>query len=141
MTDDEKLAQVRKLECWRCGASTDVTIYRMNRGGKPGIWACDAHLNRTKCSIDGCTRSCKRDDGRPWEWICSVHWRRYCPPRSLRRRTYLAFFRRARKYGWNDKLAKQYWRFWDTLVRGANRLEALGYPDMKEINKMFGWTE
>lgn len=127
--------------CWQCGRSRDVALFRANRTGKPGIFACEAHLDRTKCAIDGCSRSCKRENGSPWEWICSVHWRRYCPPRSRRRRAYLAFFRKAKRHGWDDRLAAQYWRFWDTLTRVANAAESTGSIDMATINQMFGWTD
>ena len=124
--------------CWQCGRSTDVALFRMNRPGKPGIWACEEHRDRTKCAIDGCSRSCKRG---PWEWVCSVHWRRYCPPRSLRRRAYLAFFRKAKRHGWTERLTAQHWRFWDTLTRAANAAESAGSIDIAEINKLFGWTD
>lgn len=131
----------RPFACWKCGRAADVALRRMNRTGKPGIWACPDHQDRTKCSIEGCARSTKRQNGAPWEWLCAVHWKRYCPPRSLRRRAYFAFFRKAKRFGWNDDLAAKYWRFWDSLTSGANKLEQRGYPDMKEINKMFGWDD
>jgi len=73
--------------------------------------------------------------------MCPTHWRRYCPPRSLKRRAYLAIFRKARRFGWNPRLIAQCDRFWDTLVRAANAIESREGPDMAEINKMFGWDD
>lgn len=131
-----------EFACWQCGAGPDgIALYRVNRPGKTGIWACRQHTDRAKCSIEGCNRSTKREGGGPWEWICSVHWRRHCPPRSRRRRAYLAFFRKAKRQGWDQMLDEQYWRFWDTLVRVANAAESAGTIDTSQINKMFGWND
>lgn len=129
------------------GPAAGVTLLRQNRTGRPGVWACIDHFLRTKCAIDGCRHT--RDRGKVGtEWICAVHWRRHCPPRSRRRRAYLAFFRCAKKLatpanprGWDDELSRKYWRFWDTLVAVANKAEAGGTIDMTEINRLFGWEE
>lgn len=115
----------------------------MNRTGKPGIFACDDHKDRTKCAIEGCATSTKRESGSA-EWLCPVHWRRHCPPRSLRRRVYHRFFRDAKKLGWTERRTAQFWRFWDTLVRIANAAEAqdaFEAAEVKRINEMFGWTD
>jgi hypothetical protein len=92
-----------------------------------------------RCSIDGCDAQTGRDVGSAW--ICSTHWRRHCPPRSLRRRAYHRFYRKAKQHGWTDKLRMQYWRFWEMLVRLANAAEKTDKLDMTEINAMFGWTD
>ena len=100
-----------------------------------------------RCSIEGCEAQTARDVGSAW--ICSTHWRRHCPPRSLRRRAYHRFFRQAKAHGWGYKgrqgksarLDWRYWRFWDLLVRVANAAEKSDKLDMTEINAMFGWTD
>jgi hypothetical protein len=131
--------------CHVCGKQTIEAgaLFRQNRTGKMGIWACHDHRMRIKCGIEGCIRTTaktKPDYGYQ-EWICGVHWRRYCPPRSLRRRAYHRFFRDAKKHGWTERRAAQYWRFWDTLLSAANAVEKNDKVDMTEINKMFGWTD
>lgn len=94
---------------------------------------------RIKCAIEGCKRTSGGEPGQ--QWICSVHWRRYCPPRSRRRRAYLAFFRKAKRFGWDADLRERFWRFWETLVRNANAKEAGGAIDKAEISRLFGWDQ
>ena len=133
------------MRCHVCGLTAQEAgaLFRQNRTGRPGIWACHAHRQRIRCSIDGCTKThtSKHDHGGAEEWICSVHWRRHCPPRSLRRRTYHRFFRIAKRHGWSERLADQYWRFWDLLLRLANKAEKSDAIDMSKINKLFGWDQ
>ena len=60
-----------------------------------GIWRCRKHVGRNPCAIEGCTRTRAAD--RTYgddQWLCAEHWRRFCPPRSMRRRAYHAFFRK-----------------------------------------------
>ena len=95
--------------------------------------------DRVRCAINGCDRSTGRTG--TTDWICSVHWKRHCPPRSLRRRAYHRFFAKAKRHGWSDELNAQFWRFWDLLVRLANEAEGRAAFDMSEVNKMFGWTD
>jgi hypothetical protein len=116
-------------------------LHRQNRTGKPGIWACDDHNDRIKCAVDGCSRTRKRTGQGYQEWLCPVHWKRHCPPRSLRRRCYHRFFRDAKRHGWTEQRAAQFWRFWDTLCRLANQAAASNAFDTTEINKLFGWNE
>lgn len=103
-----------------------------------------------RCAINGCTAETAQDVGSAW--ICSTHWRRHCPPRSLRRRTYHRFFREAKKHGWDyngpkgtsQELRWRYWKFWEMLVRLANAAEARADFEAAEINKintMFGWND
>ncbi len=129
--------------CHVCGAGplSGESIHRQNGIGKPGIWACDQHMNVIRCSIEGCRRTKNYDKPTRSEWICAEHWRRYCPPRSARRRAYLAFFRKAKRYGWNDELNTRFWRFWDMLVASANARRDAGAIDISAIHKMFGWDE
>ncbi len=98
-----------------------------------------ATIERGWCAIRGCqrTKAGVQDGG----WICEVHWRRHCPPRSLRRRVYHRFFRDAKRHGWTERRTAQFYRFWDTLVRIANAAEARDEFDMTEVNKLFGWTD
>lgn len=130
-----------RIACHVCDRDTITAdgLTRQNRKGKPGIWACADHLDRIRCVIDDCRRTRK---GKPVEeWVCPEHWRRYVPPRSLRRRAYHAFFRRAKRRGWCEKSAAQYWRFWDTLVSVIRAEHARGVVDMTEVNRLFGWSD
>lgn len=99
-----------------------------------------------RCSIEGCIR----ETSRPTQvWICSVHWKRYCPPHSRRRRAYLSFFRQAKRHGWHWRgptgrgptLDARFWQFWSALVRLANTVEKGDRFDMTEVNKLFGWDD
>ena len=99
--------------------------------------------DKQKCAVSGCAASTTRYS----HWICTRHWRMCCPPRSPYRRTYLRFFREAKKLGltkddrWPIALERRFWRFWDGLVRRAARIERDGRLDQTEIDKMFGWDE
>jgi hypothetical protein len=116
--------------------------------GEPGYHStnrCWTHQGRTPCAIEGCTKSRKFESG-CWDhatWVCGIHWRQVCPPRSALRRTYLRFHRIARKLGveksrWPDDLERRYWRFFRGMIaRHHRRLE--GFVDEAEINKLFGW--
>lgn len=108
---------------------------------------CHKHVGKSPCAIEGCSKTTSRGsihDG-TW-WLCSEHWRMACPPHSALRRTYLRFFRIAKKMGigpsdrWPSTLENRYWRFWLGLVARARR-KAAGDIDMAEINRMFGWDE
>jgi hypothetical protein len=69
--------------------------------GYDGTNRCYKHRGRTPCAIQGCTKSREFKNG-CWDdatWVCGIHWREVCPPRSALRRTYLRFFRTARKLG------------------------------------------
>ena len=92
---------------------------------------CERHLTRNPCAIEGCTRSRERNGDAPSldKWLCSEHWRRFVPARSLRRRTYHAFFRRAKRHGWDDDLKERFWRFWALLIATARRKAGGGPPD------------
>ena len=104
-------------------------------------WRCAKHLGRNPCAIEGCSRTRAVGEDRQHatdQWMCSDHWRRFVPPRSMRRRAYHAFFRRAKRHGWSDELTAQFWRFWDSLVASARRRAAGGHLDIAEIERMFG---
>lgn len=108
---------------------------------------CWSHRGRTPCAIEGCTKSRKFESGcyDDATWVCGIHWRQVCPPRSTLRRTYLRFFRIARKLGveksrWPADLERRYWRFFRGLIsRHHRRVE--GFIDEAEINKLFGWDQ
>jgi hypothetical protein len=116
--------------------------------GTNGTNRCYKHREHTPCSIEGCTKGRKFKDGvfAAGSWICGVHWRQVCPPRSPLRRTYLRFYRIARKLGipeggdWPPKLEQRYWRFFAGMIRRYHRGMA-GWIDVDEINKLFGWEE
>jgi hypothetical protein len=113
-----------------------------------GATRCSKHHDRNPCAIEGCRRTAAAD-GRYGDdqWLCGEHWRRYVPPRGLRRTTYLWFFRQARKHGWgwkgpDGKSARLDWRFhryWDVLVRQARRRAKEGHIDEAAINRLMGW--
>lgn len=98
---------------------------------------------RVHCAVAGC----KSTTSKFKVWICSRHWSLCAPARSPQRRVYLRFFREAKKLGlanndrWPRALERRFWRFWDGLVRRAERIERDGRIDEAEINKMFGWGE
>lgn len=100
-------------------------------------------IAKCKCAVPGCAAETTRYT----YWICTRHWRMCCPPRSPQRRTYLRFFREAKKLGlsgkdrWPVSLEVRFWRFWDGLVRRAARIEREGELIVTEIHKMFGWDE
>lgn len=123
----------------------------MERAHRPGDAArCLAHFNRNPCAIEGCKRSTRapwREIGEhgasaPWlaldQWFCGDHWRALIPPRSVERRIYLRFWRRARRFGWNDQSSGAFWRIWARIVAIA-RARAAGDIDEAEIRRMFGW--
>lgn len=103
-------------------------------------------MTGARCSIEGCTRETQKYNG--W-WICSVHWRKHVPPRSLRRRTYNRYFRTAKLHGWRykgrdgkrERLDWRFERFWMHIIRAINLAEKEGAIDMAKINTMFGWDE
>lgn len=148
---------VERVPC--CGCCGDEMADIRQRGGSIVQWPngqvrCDRHHDRNPCAIEGCKRSTSapkdrrgvpfiRDD----QWLCSEHWRRFVPPRSLRRRAYRAFWRKAKRAGatgggdWPDDLERQYWRFWDQLIATARTKASGGTLDEQEINRLFGWDE
>lgn len=126
--------------CLCCGAPADQDTLPAPR--------CAKHRQSHACVIEGCRRSRSTKHVPTTEdYFCGEHWRLYCPPRSLRRRTYHAFWRRAKKLGlapsdpWPPRLERQFWRFWETLVRNARAKAAGGSLDEAAINRMFGWDE
>lgn len=142
---EQTLAQRRddmpELELWPCPSCLvcgAITYSAINR--------CHAHRGRTPCAIEGCTKSRKFEAG-CWDvatWVCHIHWRQVCPPRSPLRRTYLRFYRTARKLGlkagdrWPGNLETRYWRFFRAIV-GRYHRGVTGFIDEAEINKLFGW--
>jgi len=111
------------LQCECCGepAVSWPEAARDDRNGG----RCERHRGRNPCVIEGCKRTTEAPEGRlsTLQWFCGEHWRRFCPPRSRRRRAYHAFFRLAKRHGWTYRLNSQYWRFWYSLVAVA-RAEA-----------------
>lgn len=71
-------------------------------------------------------------------FLCSEHWRAFVPPRSPQRRIYHRFFKRAKRYGWNDSSSAAFWRIWRRIVATA-RARAVGDIDEVEIRRLFGW--
>lgn len=119
-----------------------------------GATRCSDHHGRNPCAIEGCKRTRAAptyDNGEPFhaddQTLCAEHWKRYVPPRGLRRTTYHGFFRQAKKHGWgwkghdgkSPRLDWRFRRFWDLLVRQARRRSQEGHVDMAEINRLMGW--
>jgi hypothetical protein len=127
--------------CGCCGASTI-----REGGGSICTWGngetrCARHHDRNPCAIEGCARTTLAPNGhlRSDQWLCSEHWRRFVPARSMRRRAYHAFWRKAKRYGWNDKLVRQFNRFWDQLIATARAKAGGGSINKAEIDRLFGW--
>jgi hypothetical protein len=145
----EQFDIVRRPGCKCCGDSDGPLHIDLERDyvDHPSI-RCAKHIDRNPCAIEGCSRttglngSVRTTDA----WLCPDHWRRFCPPRSARRRAYHRFFAKAKKMGigkgqrWPDDLEASYWRFWETLIGSARARHAAGGTiDQDEINKLFGW--
>lgn len=119
-----------------------------------GATRCADHHGRNPCAIEGCKRTRAAPTyttGEPYhaddQTLCAEHWKRYVPPRGLRRATYHGFFRQAKKHGWgwkgpdgkSPRLDWRFRRFWDLLVRQARRRAQEGHVDVAEINRLMGW--
>lgn len=111
--------------------------------GHSDNWRCGKHRDRNPCAIEGCKRTTAAPEGQlaTDQWLCSEHWRLYCPPRSMRRRLYHRYFRKAKWFGWTPELERSFWRFWDRLVADARKRATDGYIDETEINRIFGWGD
>lgn len=101
---------------------------------------CHSHRGRNPCCIDGCKRSTAATHGLALDsWFCSEHWRAFVPPGSPERRIYNRFWRRAKKFGWTNDSVAAFHRVWDRIVSRA-RARARGDVDMREINRVMGWS-
>jgi hypothetical protein len=132
----ESYVMEREPCCQCCGYSSHMRGLTVWDNGQA---RCNRHHDRNPCAIEGCTRTNAvngqyADD----QWLCTVHWRIGCPPRSAMRRTYHRFFRRAKKLGWTDDSRASFWAFWNRLLVRA-RKRCAGDVDMNEVNRMFGW--
>ena len=143
MMPDREVVNGMTFACCRvCGI--DEVDPAMHDFQRPDLFRCDRHLDRNPCVIDGCKRSFAAPNGQlSLEiHICAKHWKRFCPPRSARRRAYHSFFRKAKKLeDWTPELRADFWSFWDQLVRSARARHAAGaegHIDVDQINKMFG---
>lgn len=140
---EEFIAKEADPTKWRLEPFLTCVVCSSN--GCNGTDRCYKHRDHTPCSIDGCTKGRKFADGvyGPGTWNCGIHWRLVCPPRSPLRRTYNRFFRIARKLGvakerWPDELERRYWRFFAGMIARHHR-GLVGYINVDEINKLFGW--
>lgn len=135
---------IEKVPC--CDCCGDDSHIVVQRGGfvavhESGAVRCDRHYGRNPCAIEGCKRTTAAPSSgelRNDQWFCGEHWRRYVPPRSLRRRLYHRFFRLAKRDGWGDDLRRRFWRFWDRLVADARRRATEGDLNMDEIERIIG---
>lgn len=135
-----KLERVDSCQC--CGAAHVPSEAASLTTWGNGQTRCAKHHDRNPCAIEGCARTTSADGHLASDqWLCGEHWRRFVPPRSLRRRAYHAFFRQAKRHGWTPELRRQFWRFWDTLVANARAKATGGYIDEQAINRLFGWEE
>lgn len=136
-------ANGNRCEC--CGDAASIWYGR--NGDRLRHPRCHKHHDRNPCAIEGCCRTtaaCGRYGND--QFLCSEHWRRYCPPGSPLRRTYHRFFRLAKKQrtpqnpdGWDDALKRRFWRFWDVLIKRSRQQSTEGRIDIAEINRLFGW--
>jgi hypothetical protein len=133
--DKWELISIPTCEC--CG---QPATYWMNRES-PTHARCRKHHDRNPCLVEGCGRSFKAEDGYGTnKIICGRHWREFVPVGSPERRIYLRFFRRAKKFDWNDNSIRAFHRFWDALAKRA-RAKARGDIDMDEVNRLMGWDK
>jgi hypothetical protein len=125
-----------------CGCCGEGRVVR-HRNGCWSPYRCEKHAGRNPCAIEDCTRTTAAPDGQLAnnQYLCGEHWRRFVPPRSRLRRAYNAFFRRAKRHGWDEDLKRRFWRFWNAVIRQARRRATEGHLDETAINKMFGWAE
>ena len=134
----------KSAQCRCCGDA--ATFHNQTREEMalvhPSKWRCNRHRDRNPCAVEGCSRTeaANGDLHNGDQWICSVHWKLACPPRSRERRLYHAWHRKGRKFGWPEEMKASYWRFWGRLVAKARKMGA-GDIDMQEINRMFGWDK
>lgn len=123
--------------CCQCCGYSDGTMW-----GDGENHRCDKHRDRNPCAIEGCKRTAPTPESGYLgsdSYLCGEHWRRFVPPRSRKRRLYHAYFRKAKRYGWNKSLIAQFHRFWDRLIADARRKATEGDLDVAEIHRMMGW--
>jgi hypothetical protein len=137
-----------------CACCGDEDIVK-NADGYYSPYRCAKHRHWNPCIVEGCKRvrvAPVRADGRAYlannQVICSEHWRRYAPPHSKVRRTYLRFWRIAKRQatpanpdGWDEALDRRFRRFWRGLVAQIRRKATEGHLDEAEIHKLFGWDQ
>jgi hypothetical protein len=144
--DLDQVEVVPAPSCACCGTdmcrlpgSPPIRCVRLNADPAKREYRCPKHLDRNPCAIEGCKRTTSANGYHSADvWICGEHWRRYIPARSLRRRAYHAFFRRAKRHGWSEELKADFWRFFDALVASARRRSSGGHIDVAEIERLFG---
>lgn len=117
---------------------------------------CEQHIGRNPCALEGCQRTRDAPEAGPGKFhyandqhVCGEHWRRFVPPKSRLRRAYNAYWRQAKKHGWNyrgrlgrhPRLDWRFNRFWAALIMMMRRKAdpASDVLDMTEINRIMGW--
>lgn len=128
------------LACGCCGRWASYGGYPGSsefRQVSPDHWRCDKHVGRLPCAIEGCGRtfSMTADDTYDFVVVCGKHWREA----PLRMRRHVAAIRKkARRYGWTDRLLRLHNLAWHRALRSIQHGRSL---DMTEINRMFGWDD
>lgn len=119
-------------QCGCCGKRGDLRrVGEVAADPREWRWRCPKHVGRNPCLIDPCgvTGDANRFRG---EMICGKHWRQ--GPKRIRDHM-RAIERKAKRFGWNDRLAflhDQAWRRLVAAVREGPRIE------LAEIERLFG---
>lgn len=112
-------------------------------------YRCGKHHDSNPCAIEGCTRT-RRAKGFISNdvFLCSVHWRIACPPRSPMRRALNRLWRLHKKTGktkWDPALDARYWRLWRGIIaraRGRSFDQLEHSEDLgKDVMRFMGWEE
>lgn len=117
VVSDRFVRKVRMPACECCGGNPWGFRDRPRRTLQKvadGTWRCERHVGRNPCFVEGCgkTRAGKKPSSE--DVICGAHWR--ITPLRLKQRD-RRIWKHVRRHGWDDALARRYWRNWECIVR------------------------
>lgn len=122
-------------QCGCCGTLGLIKRVGPN-GADPRDWRyrCEKHVGRAPCLIDPCGRTFALDPHQDysWEFLCGTHWRQ--GPRRIRDQI-RAIGRKAKKFGWNERLAFLHDHAWRRLIHAIREPQRI---DLREIELLFG---
>lgn len=132
VVSDRFVRKVRTPACECCGGNPwgrdrpRRTVQKV----ADGTWRCEKHIGRNPCFVEGCgkTRAAKRPSSE--DCICGAHWR--LVPLRLKQRD-RRIWKHVRRHGWDDALARRYWRNWECIVR---RTRAIINPPKMDIGTL-----
>lgn len=138
--DWDQFELVPGIACGCCGKFSSYGGHPMNsdfRQVTPDHWRCEKHVGRLPCIIEGCGRTfaMKPEDSYYTRSVCGRHWRQ--APLRIRKHC-AAIGKKARKYGWTDRLIALHNSAWERAIRTIQHGHQL---DMHEINRLFGWDD